>query len=151
MSDGKRGFVIVNAYLDKDVNIPKKATPGSAGYDFAAAESLSIAPGKIGICPTGIKAYMEKDEVLQIYPRSSLFLRKNLILVNSVGIIDHDFYDNSGDEGHIRILLYNMGHESQTIEKGERIVQGIFMKHLEANTEALLEGSRSGGIGSTGK
>ncbi|MBN2503970.1 MAG: dUTP diphosphatase [Bacilli bacterium] len=150
MSRPDRGFEIVSSYLDKDINLPRKATPGSAGYDFEAAETITILPESIAYCATGIKAHMQEDEVLQIFPRSSLAGKKHLMLANSVGIIDHDFYNNQGDEGHIRIMLYNFGRESQTIEKGERIAQGIFFKHLETEHKETRHKQRHGGLGSTG-
>lgn len=92
---------------------------------------------------------MEKDEVLNIYPRSSLFKKKSLILTNSVGIIDADYYDNHDNEGHILISLYNVGEESVSIQKGERIAQAIFGKYLLADEDDFISGSRLGGFGST--
>lgn len=144
-----RGFAVVSAFQKHGIRLPKRATIHSAGYDLEAALDLLIPPKCQCLCPTGIKAYMEKDEVLNIYPRSSLFKKKSLILTNSVGIIDADYYDNHDNEGHILISLYNVGEESVSIQKGERIAQAIFGKYLLADEDDFISGSRLGGFGST--
>jgi dUTP pyrophosphatase len=145
-----RGFEIVQLYLEKDIFLPKRNTSHSAGYDLEAAETVIISPGEIIPCPTGLKAYMQDSEVLQIYPRSSLAVKKHLILINSVGIIDKDYYNNESNEGHIQVLLYNYGKEPVTIQKHERVAQGIFMTFLKADNEPNQHVKRLGGFGSTG-
>lgn len=146
------GFYVVSEYEGK-VNLPKKKTRFSAGYDFEAAEEVVIEPGEVKIVPTGIKAKFPPNVVLKLYPRSSTSIKKKLILVNSVGIIDSDYYNNPSNEGHIMFAFYNIGKEPYTIKKGEAIGQGIFEpivrfdKYDEENT--ILK-KRSGGIGSTG-
>lgn len=145
----KRGFEIVSKFKDKDIKLPKRKTAGSAGYDFEAAVTVSLPPKKITFVTTGIKAYMEKDEVLQMYPRSSLCFKRNLMKANSVGIIDSDYYNNPDNEGEIMLLLYNFGDEEVTIKKGERIAQGIFIKYLSIDNDST-DIKRLGGFGSTG-
>lgn len=145
----KRGFEIVTKYRDKQIELPERKTSGSAGYDFSAAESVDIKPGQIAFVSTGIKAFMPKDEVLQMYVRSSLSFKKRLIKANSVGIIDSDYYNNPDNEGEIMLILYNYGQETAHIEKGERIAQGIFMKYLVID-EDDNNIKRLGGFGSTG-
>ncbi len=146
----RRGFEIVSSYQDKLINLPKRGTPHSAGYDIEAASTVSIAPQSIGTIDTGLKAYMLHREVLEIYPRSSLAKNKFVVMINSVGIIDSDFYNNHDNEGHIRIMLFNFGKEVVTIKKGERIVQGIFLKYLVGAKAKTHHIKRNGGIGSTG-
>lgn len=146
----KRGFEIVSAYKDDDLKIPVRKTSGSAGYDLASRVDLVIQPKAIAFVPTGIKAYMEDDEVLQVYPRSSLGFKKHLMKVNSVGIIDSDYYNNPDNEGEIALILYNFGDEAVHIQKNERIAQGVFMKYLKVDEDHTLV-KRLGGFGSTDK
>ncbi|WP_419520151.1 dUTP diphosphatase [Megasphaera massiliensis] len=130
-----RGFEIVTAYKDRDIHIPIRKTAKSAGYDLEAAETTVLAPHAVTVVPTGLKAFMEGDEYLSIFIRSSLAFKKGLMLANSTGIVDSDYY-NTNDVAY-------------TIEKGDRIGQGIFMKYLTVNDDTA-GGLRTGGIGSTG-
>lgn len=145
----KRGFEIVTKFKNGSIQLPERKTSGSAGYDFCAAETTTIESHKIGFVSTGIKAFMPKDEVLQMYPRSSLSFKKSLIKANSVGIIDSDYYNNPDNEGEIKLILYNFGDETITIDKGERIAQGVFMKYFTADDDEN-DIKRLGGFGSTG-
>ena len=161
----KRGFEIVSKFKDEDINLPVRKTNASAGYDFEAAESLIVpsiwkvlaekvfigeATGlKATLVPTGIKSYMLDDEYLQLSIRSGTALKTGLILANGVGIVDSDYYNNPDNEGHIMIALLNFGKEIVTLDKGERVAQGIFSKYLITNDDDAT-GVRTGGIGSTG-
>jgi len=146
----RRGFEIVEKYKNQDLILPERKTKGSAGYDIASRTDMIIKAKEVAFVPTGIKAYMESDEVLQIYPRSSLGFKKHLLKVNSVGIIDSDYYNNPDNEGEISLILYNFGDQDVHIKKNERIAQGVFMKYLKAdNDNTLLK--RLGGFGSTDK
>lgn len=147
-----RGFEIVSGYEEKVKELPKRATVGSAGYDIRVltpdGKSVVIPPrGRITFA-TGLKAYMEKDEVLQLYIRSSVGMKRGLVLSNAVAVVDSDFYNNPDNEGHIRVGLLNTSNESQIIENNERIAQGIFTKFLVADNDNTVE-TRVGGIGST--
>jgi dUTP pyrophosphatase len=146
----KRGFEIVTSYLDKGVRLPKRKTGLSAGYDLEGAESVTIPPLEMGKIPTGLKACMMPDEALMIYPRSSLFQTKKCIFVNSVAIIDADYYNNPGNEGHIILTLYNLSVAPVTIVKGERFAQGVFQKYLKTDDDVPTDAIRMGGYGSTG-
>lgn len=147
----KRGFEIVSNWQAKGIKIPVRKTAASAGYDLAAAITVTIAPQAIVLVPTGIKAYMQDDEVLEIYIRSSLAIKKQLRLANNVGIIDADYYDNESNEGHIMLAMYNFGKETVTLKQGERIAQGIFKKYLLTDGDNAGAGDkRQGGFGSTG-
>lgn len=100
---------------------------------------------------TGIKAYMQKDEFLAMYNRSSNPIKNKLILTNGVGVVDSDYYNNPDNEGEIAFQFTNNGYDDIVIKKGERIGQGIFQKFLLASDEDIVDGVRKGGHGSTGK
>lgn len=145
-----RGFEVISSFRDKNINLPARKTAHSAGYDIEAAESVSVEPGALALVATGLKAYMQTDEYLGIHIRSSMGIKQRLLLANSQGVIDSDYYNNSDNEGHIIIALRNMGDRTVTINKGDRIAQGIFYRYLTAD-EDFAEGTRSGGFGSTGR
>lgn len=144
-----RGFEVVSSFEGQGITIPERKTSQSAGYDIEAAETVTLEPGMVKLVATGIKAFMNYDEYLALHVRSSLGIKKHLMLANSTGIIDSDYYNNDDNEGHIMIGLFNFGQNSVTIEKGQRIAQGIFAKYLKT-TEDDAQGFREGGIGSTG-
>lgn len=150
----KRGFEIAKGFEDKKINLPIRKTKYSAGYDVEAAEDTVIPSFKKGMAPTliktGIKAYMQDDEMLVLYNRSSNPKKKGLILANSVGIIDKDYYENEDNDGHIMFAFYNVKEEDVTIKKGECIGQAIFQKYLLTDDDNA-EGIREGGFGSTSK
>src|SRR5574337_62014 len=125
-----RRFEVVTKYKNAGINIPKRSTEHSAGYDIEAAETVSFAPGEIKLIPTGLKAYMQTGEVLYLYDRSSTPRKKGLVLANSVGVIDSDYYDNPNNEGHIFSQCLNITDKTVTVTKGERIIQGVFMPFL---------------------
>ena len=149
-----RGFEIAKGWEDKNINLPKRSTKYAAGYDVEAAEDTIIPtfnPGvKPTLIPTGLKAYMQDDEMLCLYNRSSNPKKKGLVLANSVGIIDKDYYGNADNDGHIMYAMWNFKNEDVKIEKGERIGQAIFQKYLIADNDNA-EGERKGGFGSTDK
>ena len=142
----KRGFEA----LKKDIILPQRATSYSAGYDFFCPEQTVFAPYEKKQVATYVKAYMQKEEHLQLHIRSSLALKRHLRLVNGVGIIDSDYYNNEDNEGHIFIALENCSDQTVIIEKGERFVQGIFLPYLVTDTDDVSR-QRNGGLGSTGK
>jgi len=144
-----RGFEIVSKYRDQPVKMPERKTSGSSGYDFSALERVEIPAGEIRFVTTGIKAFMPADEVLLMYPRSSLSFKKRLLKANGVGVIDSDYYNNPENEGEIMLILYNFGKETAVIEAGERISQGVFTKYLTADDDDNKI-KRLGGFGSTG-
>ena len=149
-----RGFEIAKGFEDKGINLPIRKTKYSAGYDIEAAEDTVIPSFKKGMAPTliktGIKAYMQDDEVLMLYNRSSNPKKKGLILANSVGVIDKDYYGNPDNDGHIMFAFYNIKDEDIEIKKGDCIGQAIFMPFLISDADQA-EGTRTGGFGSTNK
>ena len=141
--------IVENVY--NSIKLPKRATMGSAGYDFFVPIDLDIVPNTTVKVPTGIRCKMKKNYVLQIYPRSGLGFKYRLQLDNTVGIIDSDYY-NSDNEGHIFIKITNDTHEGKTIElkQGNGFAQGIFNKYYLAK-ENRVNTKRNGGFGSTTK
>ncbi len=133
------------------LKLPKRATKGSAGYDFYAPFDINLEPGKTIKIPTGIRAYMENNYVLKLYPRSGLGFKYRLQLNNTVGIIDADYY-YSDNEGHIFAKITNDSNENKTvsIKAGEGFMQGIFIEYgitFDDDTTDI----RNGGFGSTTK
>ena len=149
-----RGFEIAKGFEDKKINLPERKTKFSAGYDFEAAEDCIVPAYKAGMNPTlvktGIKAYMGEDEVLILANRSSNPGKKGLILANSIGVIDSDYYENPDNDGHIMFAFYNIKDEDIEIKKGDAIGQGIFQKFLTTDND-VSQGERTGGFGSTSK
>ena len=150
----QRGFEIAKGFEDKDINLPIRKTKYAAGYDIEAAEDTVIPSFKKGmnptLVPTGIKAYMLDDEVLYLYNRSYKPKKKGLILANSVGVVDKDYYGNEDNDGHIMFAFFNIKDEDITIKKGEAIGQGVFAKYFITDTDEA-NGTRTGGFGSTDK
>lgn len=143
----KRGFELCKGYENNQ--LPIRKTLHSAGYDFVAPCNILIpAHGHSEAIVTGVKAYMQEDEVLNLYIRSSLAYKHGLILVNCVGVIDSDFYNNEDNEGNIGFKLYNTSDVPVLITKGERVMQGMFVKYLVADN-CNSDDIRKGGIGST--
>ncbi|MBQ3540362.1 MAG: dUTP diphosphatase [Phascolarctobacterium sp.] len=147
-----RGFEKIAKYADVDFQMPERKTQKSAGYDFCLPEDVVLEPGKLQLVPTGVKAYMQDDEYLGMHIRSSMAVKKRIMLVNNVGIIDADYYNNEDNEGHIMLALLNMGSEPVALPKGERVAQGIFYNYLVADGDDNAEKAvRGGGFGSTSK
>lgn len=151
-----RGFEFVKDSFFKDFKdgyeyrLPLRSTKNSSAYDFFAPREYTIFPNDQILIWTNVKAYMLPDEFLQIHVRSSVGIKKGLVLANVTGIIDSDYYSNPDNDGNIAICLYNRGNQGVKIKQGEKIAQGIFMKYLIAdNCNSNVE--RTGGIGSTGE
>ena len=149
-----RGFLPVKEEMRKgtmDYILPVRGSSKSAGYDLASPIDVVIEPHSSVLVWTNIKAYMAEDEVLEVYIRSSTAIKRDLILKNTVGIIDSDYYSNESNDGNIGICLYNTTYAPREIKKGERIAQAIFTKYLIADDDVCLNDVRVGGIGSSGK
>lgn len=137
--------------LYDSIELPKRSTKKSAGYDIKSIEHKIIKPGKAESFKTGLKVFMQDDEVLNIYSRSSFGYKYNVCLMNNVGIIDSDYYNNLDNEGHFQVRLVNFGDKDFEVNIGDRIAQGIFTKFLTVENEEVINDERTGGIGSTGK
>lgn len=149
-----RGFEILPEFADKAEAIvkelelrsfiPQRATRGSSGHDLRAIEDTVVQPGEIKLVGTGLTAYMQEDEELQLRSRSGLAKRK-ITVANCPGTVDSDYYGQ-----HIMFLIYNQTEEPFSIKAGDRIGQGVFSKYLVTDDDHPLSESRTGGFGSTG-
>ena len=205
-----RKFKKITEYDHKDFPLPKRATSGSAGYDFVCVKDtlvpgwittfLKLAPSiidefeiselyqiqaylesglvdearlmfedkmsissshaktiiagndaRLALVPTGVKAYMEEDEALKIYVRSSTPRNLHIMLANGTGLIDSDYVDNPGNEGHIMFQLINLSPYDIVIKEGDVIGQGVFIKYLKTDDDNGVSNSRIGGFGSSGQ
>ena len=135
----------------EDIKLPKRATAGSAGYDFYAPMAFELKPGETIKIPTGIRAVIDENWVLKIYSRSSLGFKYRLWLDNLTGIIDSD-YSNSDNEGHIFIKVTNNSLEDKivSINRGDKFAQVIFVQYGTVIDDDTVE-ERNGGFGSTNK
>lgn len=133
----------------ESLKLPRRATAGSAGYDFFAPADIVLEPGQTAKIPTGIRAEMEADWVLKLYPRSGLGFKYRLQLNNTVGIIDSDYF-YSDNEGHIFAKITNDSREGKTVEipAGTGFMQGIFLEYGITLDDEATE-VRNGGFGST--
>lgn len=131
--------------------LPVRGDYRSAGYDFYSKETVTIDPGKQHLFWTDVKAYMQDDEVLNVHVRSSIGVKKGLVLANTTGIIDASYYSNPDNDGNIGICLKNTTNQPVQILEDERIAQGVFSKYLVADEDTTLHSERSGGFGSSGK
>ena len=147
-----RGFEIAKGFEEKEINLPERKTRCSAAYDIEAAEDVVVPSFKKGMKPTlvatGLKAYMQDDEVLYLYAKSSGFPKKGIVLSNCVGVIDGDYYENETNDGHIMFSIINLKDEDLHIKKGDSIGQAMFSKYLVADDDNAT-GVRKGGFGST--
>ena len=156
MLEKTRGFEIVSSDHLKsynnveDVIFPMRGTKGSAGYDFYLPYDIVIKPKESIIVWSDIKSYMLNNEMLCVYPRSSVAIKRKIRITNIVGIIDSDYYNNPKNDGNIGLSLFNFGKEEQTFKKGEAIAQAIFQTYLIADN-CNSDNCRIGGMGSTNK
>lgn len=135
----------------ESLSLPRRATKGSAGYDFYAPFAFSLPPGATIKIPTGVRVKMEENWVLKLYPRSGLGFKYRLQLNNTVGVIDSDYF-HSDNEGHIFMKLTNDSNEGKTVDvaAGMGFAQGIFLEYgITVDDDA--DGVRNGGFGSTTK
>ena len=149
-----RGFEVAKGFENESINLPERKTKYSAGYDVEAAEDCVIPAFKLGQAPTlvktGLKAYMPEDEYLMLCNRRSNPKKKGLVMANSIGIIDSDYYENPDNDGHFMFAFFNIKAEDIEIKKGDVIGQAIFQKYLTVDNDKA-EGERVGGFGSTSK
>lgn len=137
--------------FNTDIKLPTRSDPRSAGYDFYNPKDIQLLPAQKTIIFTDVKAYMQDDEMLKLYIRSSLAIKQGIMLSNNVGIIDASYYNNEDNDGNIGIALVNTSGRAVTLKAGERIVQGIFVNFLTADEDAPTSDKRIGGMGSSGK
>jgi dUTP pyrophosphatase len=135
----------------RDLELPRRQTSGSAGYDLRAQASVDIEPGQVALVPTGLRIKLDPGYFLGIFSRSSLSVKRSLALANGVGVVDADYYANADNGGHILVPLWNFGTCAQAIRKGERIAQGIVLAATWLSSDEPRSLERRGGFGSTGR
>lgn len=149
----QRGFEIAKGWENKGINLPKRSTAHSAGYDVEAGEDVIIPayiPGqKPTLIPTGLKAYCGEDEWFMLVNRSS-GPKKGFIMANSIGVVDSDYYNNETNDGHFYFQYFNFLDHDLEVKKGDVIGQVIFQKYLTTDNDEA-SGTRTGGFGSTDK
>lgn len=149
MKTRTRGFEVVRDDMRKtngDITLPTRGTSRAMAYDFYANDNYVVAPGQIAKVWTDVKAYMGDNECLILNVRSSM--GGKLMLANTAGWIDADYYANENNDGNIGVFLLNISDRIISIAKGERVAQGAFFNFLVAdngNTDTV----RTGGFGST--
>jgi len=131
------------------ITVPKRSTAGSAGYDFVSPIDFELNMGQEITIPTGIRAEMSEGWVLMIFPRSGLGFKYGCRLLNTVGVIDFDYYF-ADNEGHILVKIRNDGYKPMSICAGDKIVQGVFLPFGVTIDDDATE-VRNGGFGSTGR
>lgn len=130
--------------------LPRRATKGSAAYDFYSTESAVLHPNEKHMFYTNVKASMKPDIVLVLNVRSSMGVKSDIIIANIQGWIDMDYYSNESNDGNIIICLKNTGDKPYVVSPGDRIGQGMFLK-FETTEDDNTTDTRTGGVGSTGK
>ena len=130
-----------------EIKLPIRGSKNSAGYDFYSPVDVTIQPNEMVMIWTDVKAHMYYDNALMIIPRSSMG-KHPIMISNTVGLIDSDYYGNESTDGNIGFRLFNLGTTPYEIKAGDRIGQGVFIKYgvvKDDNTTA----ERKGGFGST--
>ena len=144
----KEGYL--TAY--KNIKIPERKTKYSCGYDFVTPVDFTLHPGDTIVIPVGIKAIFEPYEAekycLQLFVRSSVGIRQEVVLSNGTGIIDADYAENIDNEGCMLMALYNRGDHYRHFKAGDRIMQGVFTRYGTVNDDEVIT-ERVGGVGST--
>lgn len=130
-----------------EIKLPTRATEHSSGYDFYSPVSVTIQPNEMIMIWTDVKAHMYYDNALFIMPRSSMG-KHPIMIANTIGNIDSDYYGNESNDGNIGFRLLNLGSAPYEITKGDRIGQGVFVKYGTVKSDDAV-GTRSGGFGST--
>ena len=133
----------------QEICLPRRATLKSAGYDLYSPLEVVLNPSETVVVPTGIKVYMEDDEVLLVNSRSGHGFKHGVRLRNIQGWIDADYVDNTDNEGHILVSMVNDGDEPFILPKGKAIAQAMFIKYLVTEDDEPMNQERTGGIGST--
>ena len=145
-----RKFELISINSYPSCKLPERSTKNSAGYDFFCPDTVVCKSHEITMIRTGIKAQFPDDEMLLLFNRSSNPKKKGLIILNGVGVVDSDYYNNADNEGEMGFVFYNMFDNDVIIEAGEKLGQGVFVKFFTTDND-VATGTRKGGFGSTGK
>lgn len=150
-----RGFEIVRdekrIHKNEAIDLPIRGDKRSAGYDIKIPVDVILEPKSKKLVFTDIKAYMQDDEVLELHVRSSIGVKKGIILANVTGIVDSSYYNNPDNDGNLGFCLFNTSDQTVILKAGERVCQGIFKKYLTIDNDQFINENRVGGFGSSGK
>lgn len=150
-----RGFQVVKRVKDEGITIkfPTRNDAGSSGYDFyfPYLEQLIINPGETKFIKTGVKVYMQSDEVFELNTRSGNGCKSNIVLANTIGWVDSSFYNSPESEGEVVFALRNEGETPFVINHKDKFGQGKFSKYFVADYDEIVNKERVGGIGSSGR
>lgn len=135
----------------RDIILPQRSTARSAGYDFVLTEDVDFLPNKVTVIITDIKFECADNELLEIHIRSSLGVKHGLMIANTIGIIDSDYFENLDNDGNIMIAIRNLSGVTYKAKAGERIAQGIIKEYKVTSDDSPKSMERLGGVGSTGK
>lgn len=151
----QRGFEVISdemrVHKNVEIQLPVRGDSRSAGYDLRTPVEITLQPGERKLVFTDVKAYMQDDEVLEVHVRSSIGIKKGIVLSNITGIIDSSYYNSKATEGNIGLTLWNTSPIVQKLEAQERVCQCIFKKYLVADNDVCLSNERTGGFGSSGQ
>lgn len=150
-SDKFNSYCVPAVNMWEDIKVPRRATRGSAGYDFFAPFDFSLKPFEEIVVPTGIKARIDDGWALWCIPKSGLGFKYYTKLANTVGLIDSDYYNNKNNEGHIMCKIRNESNEVLHVDKGKAFFQAIFLPFGTAENDGFGDDTpvREGGFGST--
>ena len=139
--------------MEEDIRLPERSTLNSAGYDFFAINDIVIPAHTTQIVMTGVKCELMPDMALILANRSSNPIKKGLLLINGIGIIDADYYSNDDNDGEIGFAFYNMKDTNVEIKKGDKLGQGLIVNFIKTEDDytSCTKVTRAGGFGSTGK
>ena len=147
-----RGFEVISEefriHKNKEIKLPRRATNNSSGYDFYSPVRIIVPPHESVLVMSDVKAYMQSDEELLMFPRSGIGI-KGIIIRNTIGKIDSDYYSNIKNDGNIGISIWNTTDNPFVIEEGDRVCQGSFYKYLIVDNDNPISEERVGGFGST--
>lgn len=135
--------------LDPDVPLPAYHSEGAAAFDIASREAVVVAPGEVRLVGTGLVVEVPRGHFLAVVARSSLPIRKGLLVANAIGIVDSDY---CGEQDEVRVEVYNFTARSVGIARGERIAQGLILPAVRVEWEEAGQAASPsrGGFGSTG-
>lgn len=145
----KEETVVETRKVWDSIQLPKRATKGSAGHDISIPFDAFVEPNETLKIPTGIKCKMDENYVMLIFPRSSLGIKKNMYITNTIPVIDSDYFE-ADNEGHIFLCIKNGGDKVLELKQGDNIVQAVFLPYGTTDDNEILS-KRTGGIGSTTK
>lgn len=143
---------ILDNRIGSEYPLPAYATPGSAGMDLRAMidAPIQLEPGQTQLIPTGLSIHIEDPQLCaMLLPRSGLGHKHGVVLGNLVGLIDSDY------QGPLMVSCWNRGHDTFTVEPGERIAQMVLVPVVQADFEIVEEFGSSdrgeGGFGHSGR